>query len=321
MAYSKFIGSIESAKLLKEIEQNLIFAKNCTREYEGEVKEKGDQITIRGLGEPTIYTVQKDGTYLANAVATGSVGGSGKDVIQKGLPDPEEITGGSVKININQINAFNFMVGDIDKEMTKTHGLLGKYRTKSAKRMANEVDKYIAKSIVNFADSENESTENYTAGTGTYLTSGDSGSKTIGGNSVSAYNILDFIDEIVELFNSRDYGDNVKFGAEVSPKFWRCLKKALRKANTDNSKLLEGREITNYNGIDFMKTNNAVVSTVDYAIVRNKDAVGFFNPTSEMEAYKIYKGFGDGVKAYTLYDVGILAPKAMVWSKILGYSI
>lgn len=320
MAYEKFLSTVESKKLLKEIEKNLVFGAHCSRDYEGEVKENGDQITIRGLGVPTIYTITKDGTYVANAVATGSAAGSGKDVVHKGLPSPEEIAGSSVKITINQIRAYNFLIGDIDKEFTKDFNLIEKYRAKAAKAIANEKDKYIASSIVSFADGENTATDNYTNGTGTYLTSGANIAATAT-PTPAYYNILNFIDEQVEIFNTRDFGDNEEFFGECSPKFWRCLKKAMREEDTDNSKLIEGREITTYNGITFVKSNNAVVNSVDYLILRSKEAVGFFNPLAKVEPYRPEGGFSDAIKAFSLFDIGIIQPKAMLWSKILGYSI
>lgn len=321
MAYEKFIQNVESTKLLKEIEQFLIFGKHCNRDYEGEVKGRGDQVTIKGLGEPTIYTINKDGTYAANAVGTGSVAGTGKDVIHKGIPDAEEIAGSEVKIQVNRMELFNYMVGKIDSELSKEYNLVNKYRTKTAKRMANKKDQYIASSIVGFADAENTGTDTYTAGTGTYLTAGDDIAADSGASTPAYYNILDFIDEQVEIFNERGYGDNETFFGEVTPKFWRCLKKALRKENTDNSRLIEGREITTYNGIDFVKTNNAVVNVVEYCIIRNGEAVTFINAIAEIQPYKPEKGFGDALKGFSLYDVGIIQPKGMLWSKILGYSI
>jgi hypothetical protein len=314
MAYEKFIQAVESKLMLKERDKYLVFGDHCTRKYEGEIKGKGDQIVIKGLGHPTIYQLQKDGTYAASAVGANSAAGTGKSVIHNGLPDAEEIVNGEVRLTVNQIAAFNFMVGDIDKELTSQFGLMGKYRQKTGKDIAEVQDAYIAKTITGFADSENNATINYTKGTGTYITAGATNTDT------NVYhNILDFIDEQVEGFNNVNIGDEIEVVAEVTPTFWRHLKKALRTIDTNNSKMIKGRETVMYNGIPFFKTVNAKVSGNEYCIIRTVDSVAFFDPLMHVEPYRKEKGFADCLKGFNLYDCGIVEPKAIKWSKILGY--
>lgn len=314
MAYEKFIKSIESKKLLKERDEYLVFGRHCTKDYTGEVKEKGDQITIKGLGSPTIYTLETDGTYTAHAVGTNSVAGTGKDVIQKGIPDAEEIKNTSVKFTINQINLWNFMIGDIDQEYTKENGLMAKYRTKTAKSHALVQDAYIAKLITGFADCESTDATDYTKGTGVYLTPGDTYTATN-----TYHNILNFIDAQVQLLSER--GITGKLYGEGTPKFMRYLRQALATLRTDNTKILDGREVTPYSDIDFEKTNNAKLSGVEYFILRTDDSVAFVDAIAENEAYRPEKAFADAWKGFDLYDAAIIEPKACIWTKVLGYGI
>mgnify|MGYP001157848118 FL=1 len=315
MAYEKFIETVESKLMLKERDKYLVFGDHCTRRYEGEVKKRGDQIVIPGLGAPTVYQLQKDGTYTANQVGAGSIAGKGKDVIHKGIPDPEEIPNSEVRLQVNQMAVFNFMVGDIDKELTSKYGLMGAYRKKVGKLIAEQQDQYIAKSIVNFADSENNATDTYTKGTGAHLTA--QSTNTV--SSTTYCNILDFIDEQIEGFNNVNIGDDIEIVGECTPKFWRYLKKALREIDTNNSKLIRGREVTMYNGIPFFKTVHAKVDNNEYLIIRTTDSVAFFDPLMHIEPYRVEKGFSDCLKGFNLYDCGIVEPKAIKWSKILGY--
>ena len=316
MAYEKFIPSVESQKLLKERDEYLVFGKHCTREYEGEVKEKGDQITIRGLGSPTIYTLEKDGTYTAHAVGVNSTAGTGKQVIQGGIPSPEEVANTSVKFTINQINLWNIKIGDIDKELADDKGLMTKYRTKIAKGNALTQDKYIAKLITGFADCESTDATDYTKGTGVYLTPKDTFTDSVSSNT--HHNILNFIDAQVQLLSER--GITGKLYGNGTPKFMRYLRQALASLRSDNTKIVDGREITPYSDIDFEKTNNALVGDNEFFVLRTDDSVAFVEPVVKNEAYRIENGFGDGMKGFNLYEAAILEPKACIWTKVLGYA-
>lgn len=316
MAYEKFISAVESQKLLKERDEYLVFGKHSTREYEGEVKEKGDQITIKGLGSPTIYTLEKDGTYTAHAVGVNSIAGTGKQVIQGGIPSPEEVANTSVKFTINQINLWNMIIGDIDKELANPKGLMTKYRTKVGKGNALAQDKYIAKLITGFADCESTDSTDYTKGTGVYLTPNDTYTNAV--TSAVYHNILNFIDAQVQLMSER--GITGKLYGEGTPKFMRYLRQALASLRSDNTKIVDGREITPYSDIDFEKTNNAIVGANEYFILRTDDSVAFIDAVVENEAYRIEKGFGDAWKGFDLYDAAIIEPKACIWTKVLGYA-
>ena len=319
MAFEVFIDTVESKKMLKERDKYLVFGQHCTRKYDGEAKELGDQIRITGLGSPTVYQLKKDGTYTASQVFTGSKAGSGKEIIHKSLPAAEEVIGNSVTLKVEQMSVWNIFLGDLDKMLAeKAQEKISMLRTKVSKKLAFAQDQYIAKTIVNFADAQNSGTTAYKAN-GVYLTAKDAASDA-DGTSTKAFNILDFVDEQVQIFNERDYGDGVELFAECTPKFWRRLKKALRQIDTDNSKVVRGRECTEYNGIYFFKTNNAVVDNVEYFILRTGDAVAFFDPVTHSEKYRVENGFGDGWKGFNLYDAGIVEPKAMLWSKISGYA-
>ena len=308
MAFEVFINTVESKKMLKERDKYLVFGQHSTRKYEGEAKQLGDQIRITGLGSPTVYQLKKDGTYTASEVFQGSKAGSGKEVIHKSLPEAEEIIGNSVTLKVEQMSVWNIMLGELDKMLAdKAKEKINAYRTKIAKKLALEQDKYIAKTIVNFKPAENP---NAKGGVSLSATEGVSG---------STY-ILDFIDAQVQTFNERDYGDGVELFAECTPGFWRRLKKALRGIDTDNSKVVRGRECTEYNGIYFFKTNNAKVDGIEYFVLRTGDAVAFFDPVTFNEKYRIQNGFGDGWKGFNLYDAGIVEPKAMLWTKVTGYA-
>ena len=129
MAYENFIPKIWDKKIERDLERDCVYAEDCNRSYEGDVKQCGDTVHILGVGKPTIST-------LARASASGDING------------PEEVEGTDTILVIDQIRYFNFMVGDIDKAQA-VDGLLDSLTSEANEGLANEVDKYIAALVSN----------------------------------------------------------------------------------------------------------------------------------------------------------------------------
>ena len=94
MSYANFVPKIWAKAIERELERKLVFAEDCNRQYEGDVKQMGDTVKILGVGKPTI-TKQKGGSII--------------------LPDAETVEDTSVEMQINNVAYFNFLVDDIDK--------------------------------------------------------------------------------------------------------------------------------------------------------------------------------------------------------------
>ena len=99
-----------------------MFAEDCNRQYEGDVKQMGDTVKILGVGKPTI-SKQKGGSII--------------------LPDAETVEDTSVEMQINTVAYFNFLVDDIDKRQA-VGGLLDALNNEATQELAGEMDKDIA---------------------------------------------------------------------------------------------------------------------------------------------------------------------------------
>jgi len=316
MAFEHFVGAVEASAMLKERDKHLVLADHCNRDYEGEIAKEGDKVKVKGLGNPTVYSLQKDGTYAANALGTGSVAGRGKDIIQKGIPDAEDVNGYELELPVNQLATWNFRVGDIDKEQAKQKNLISDYRVKTGKKLADTQDKYIAATITGFKDCELETkTGIYTNGTGLYLTAAASNTA----DTKNYVNIRKYVDYVIEVLGKNGVLDSEEVYGECPYSFVRLLRESLRTLDTDNSKMIKGREAVIYDNITFIPTINTAVNNFDYVIIRTKDSVTFFDPLTTYEAYRPEKGFSDCLKGFNLYDAGIVEPKTCRWGKILGY--
>ncbi len=299
------------AKILKERDRRLVFANNCSREYEGEISKAGEQITIYVEGNPTIYVLETDGSYSANGndangtKMSGNIAGKGKDVVQHGLPDAESVPLGEILIAVKKVAFYNVEVGNIDQRLASKKDLMGIIRRGIGRELAKEEDKAVAATIFNFAKSELPSSVYNSSST--KIVSGTAGANEI--------NILDLIDSVVQVFNENDVPDGEKIVCEASPKFWRTLKAALRGVDTDNSGILRHRKCPVYNDVYLFKTNNAKIGATEYASFRTLSAVAFFDPFMKMVPYTKEKGFCDCLKGFQIFDCAIIKEKEVKWLK------
>lgn len=122
MSYNNFIPAVWEKNIERDLERKLVFAEDCNRKYEGDVKKMGDTVRILGVGKPTITTTED------------------KDIT---LPDAETVEDTSVTMPIRHISYFNYQVGDIDKAQA-SGDIMATLNAESSQGVANEMDKYIA---------------------------------------------------------------------------------------------------------------------------------------------------------------------------------
>ena len=61
MSYQNFIPTVWAEGINRELERAHVFVADCNKQYEGQVKERGDSVRILGVGKPTISaTTSKD---------------------------------------------------------------------------------------------------------------------------------------------------------------------------------------------------------------------------------------------------------------------
>lgn len=122
MSYRNFSPKIWAKQINRELERAMVFAEDCNRKYEGDVKQMGDTVKVLGVGKPTI---------------TKQVGGS---IV---LKDPEAVEDTSVDMVINRVAYFNYLVDDIDRRQA-VGGLMDALSAESSEGTANAMDEDIA---------------------------------------------------------------------------------------------------------------------------------------------------------------------------------
>ena len=123
MAITNFIGEVWAAQILQSLQKSLVYGQAgvINRDYEGDVKGKGDTVRITAHGPITIDNYDKS----------------------TGLSDPEELDDASTTLEITQAKSFNFRIEDVDKAQMNVK-LMESATRDAAYRLAEVADEYIA---------------------------------------------------------------------------------------------------------------------------------------------------------------------------------
>lgn len=129
MAILHFIPEVWSAQLLTSLKESLVFGSPqvVNRNYEGEIREKGDTVRINSISRPTIAPYVKNVTAIT----------------------PETLTDADRVLTINQANYFAFEVDDIDFRQASSGGaLMEEAANEAAFGLRDAADTYIYEQII-----------------------------------------------------------------------------------------------------------------------------------------------------------------------------
>jgi len=121
MSVSSFIPKIWDARLLENLNNELVYANLCNRDYEGDIKDMGDTVHINSIGHVTVkkYTKNTD------------------------IDAPEDLSSSDQTLLIDQMDYFNFSIDDVDKAQISGDAV-DKSMADSAQGLAENADKYVA---------------------------------------------------------------------------------------------------------------------------------------------------------------------------------
>ena len=273
--YDKFIPELWSASIQRNLEKLHVFAEDCNRQYEGDVKGPGDTVHILGAAKPTITTITR-----ANA--------------NNELPVPEELDGTEQLLTINQMSYFNYMVGDIDKAQS-VDTLMDSLTQETAEGMADAMDKYISSKVMD-ATKLNSAAQQVTAAN--ILNMLDTAIQTLYEKNVKPTT------ELVITVSPRFY--TLFKQAYID-------KDTNNSAIMKNGKVGMYGNVTvkmsnNVHRTTGTATAFSATGEIDNIMIRTKRAVAFVNPFTHTEPYRPEKHFADAIKGYSVYDAKIIRP-------------
>lgn len=272
MSYANFIPTVWNEAINRDLERNCVFVEDCNREYEGQVSKKGDQVTILGVGKPTIKAIAK------------------KDR-NNDIDAAEEIEDTSVFMVIDQIRYFNYKVGDIDKKQA-VGGLMDALSKETSEGLANEVDRHIANQA-----KENDAVKLYSTvkqvTKENVLEVFDEAIKHLYKNDVKEST------KVVATIDPDFYFILKKAYRELDTDNSALLK---------NGKVGMYGKVTvkMSNNVAKDSSGNSLIQ------VKTQRAIAYAQPITHTEAYRPEKGFSDAVKGYILFGSKIVRPKEMV---------
>ncbi len=273
MAYENFIPQIWSEAIQRELEGSYVFAEDCNRQWEGDVKKKGDTVHILGVGRPEIKTLDRAG-------ASGDIDG------------PEEIADNDTILTIDQIRYFNYMVGDIDKAQA-IGGLMDALSKETSEGLADAVDKHIAALAVAAEVAKlNAAATAVTAD--------------------NVLNVLDdAIQRLYENDVKNSTEVVVTISPRFYTLFKRAYIKAdtNNSAMIKNGRVAQYGNVTVKMSNNVHKTDEGATDNI---MIRTKRAIAFAQPLTHTEAYRPEKKFADAVKGFILYGSKIVRPKEIL---------
>lgn len=120
MAIYNFISTVWSENLYQELDKQYIGVRNCNRDFEGEIKEKGNVVRICGIEPVDVFDYMKN-SDMVNA---------------------SELSDNYRDLVIDQAKCFHFQIDDIDR-VQGSPKLLSLAMKNAASALANSADRYV----------------------------------------------------------------------------------------------------------------------------------------------------------------------------------
>jgi hypothetical protein len=270
MALENFVPAVWASSLFVRLRKNLVHAAVVNRDYEGEIREYGDQVKINEIGAIAVTDYSKNTDMN---VAT--------------------LSSAQKTLIIDQAKYFNFSVDDIDKAQTKPKvidGAMGE----AGYAIGDVVDQHLA---------------------GLYTQAGN----TVTALTVSVGNVLQNLSNMQLALDEANVPNEGRF-LPVPPWYHQYLVMATSGAVSatavpkvfDDSMIVNGF-VGQLFGFNLLMSNNVNNnSTVWNLMGFNRAAITHAQQIARIEAYRLEKQFGDGVKGLFLYGSKVVRPAAMV---------
>jgi hypothetical protein len=277
MAYENFIPEVWKKKIEHDLEKLCVFAEDCNRKYEGEVKQCGDTVHILTSGKPTIKTLAREN--------------ANDDIDAAEMPE-----GTDTVLVIDQIRYFNFKVGDIDKAQA-VDGVLDELTLEADEGLADEVDQYLAKLHLN-SDGKTPV----------------EGVSVVEQTALTKDNVLDLFDDGQQILQEHNVKSSTKVVVVIPPAVNKLFKKAYIKEDTNNHEEMKNGKIAMYSGITVKLSNNVVKDSdgTYHMQMKTQRALAYANPKRHVEPYRPEKSFADAVKGFILFGAKVVRPAEIV---------
>lgn len=274
MAVTTFIPEIWNARLLYALRNDLVYTNLFNRNYEGEIRQKGDTVHINTITDITIkdYTRNTD------------------------IDNPEQLTTADQTLVVDQAKYYNFYLNDVDKAQANP-GLIDAAMASASHGLAEAVDKYLADLLAKAS--------------GTITTGLGSTSTPLQVTAATAYELLVDMKTAMDKANVPKLGRKVVLPPDFEGYM---LKDARFASNGGKGEgRLENGAVARAAGFDIYISNNVPnTSGAKYKIIAStQESNTYAEQLIKTEAYRREKGFDDGVKGLHVYGAKVIRPGAV----------
>lgn len=282
MSVNNFVPEIWAANILENLDNTLIYANLCNRDFEGEIKQFGDTVRITDLGDVAINNYTKNSTTALTI---------------------QELTDAQQLLTINRARYFAFKLDDVDKAQTKPK-LMEKAVKRAAYAQSDDIDTWIAQSL--------SSGDFFVGQNSTELGS------TVTALSVTSTLVITAMAWAARIHDQNNV-PNMGRWCVVSPAIHHQMITARIVQDTNNSNYISAgpNAVGNFYGYNIYVSNNcflgSAASSQYHCIFGHSMGVTFANQLAEVEAYRLTnEGFGDAVKGLNLYGMKVTRPAAIL---------
>lgn len=281
MSIDNFIPNLWSGQIQKKLRNELVFGGLVNRRYEGELKRKGDTVTIFTVGETTIKDMPARKPKGA----------------PRTIDDPEGIATGKISLVVDQEKYFNVGIDDVDA-IQRNADLFPEYIDSAVYGLKSAMDKHIIKKMTEEAGSE----------LGTEVSPVE----------LTAENMYN---EILKLKIALDRANAPQVGRflVMPPEAEGILLSDNRfiYVGTGGNALANGR-LFKASGFDIAISNDLTLDSDGKCkiIASNRESTAFVEQILHIEPYRVEKAFSDAVKGLAVYGCKVIRPEHVIKANV-----
>jgi hypothetical protein len=280
MSLNNFIPEVWAVGILRNLHKAQVFAQPnvCNRDYEGEIKQKGDTVRITAIGAITVSDYTKDTDIAA----------------------PQALTDGQEVLTIDHAKYFNFAVDDVDQAQSNNN-FMGEGMFEAGYAMSNTQDTFVAGLYTDAASGNFVGTD---ASPSTITVASD------------LYPLLTKLKVKLDEANVPDDGRRWCVLPPWAEAVMDQDNRFVLNLNPATFGTLLNGQVGKAAGFNLLKSNNVtfqgVVATGDYRIMAGHPmAITFAEQINKVEAYRPPLRFSDAVKGLNLFGGKVARPQAL----------
>lgn len=281
MSINNFIPNLWSGQIQKKLRNELVFGGMVNRRFEGELRRKGDTVTIFTVGETTIKDMVSRKT----------------DGAPREIDAPEGIAITNVSLVVDQEKYFNVGIDDVDA-IQRNADLFPEYIDSAVYGLKSAMDKHIADKMKKDAGSQ----------LGTVDSPVELSADTI-------YNEILKLKVALDRANAPQIGRFLVMPPEAEGML--LADNRFIYVGTGGNALANGK-LFKASGFDIAISNDLTPdsSNVYQIIASNRESTAFVEQILHIEPYRVEKAFSDAVKGLAVYGAKVIKPEHVVVANV-----